>query len=683
MIKSKSEIKLDLDLEFSEGQRESMTNFLLDCVDSMRIKMPSLLITEHAEKYRIIKSGPKRGRLSFVDSAYLIKPGNLMAPFSPVQHVSVMKAAQGGWTMLLECILAYYMHEYPVDSLFMASSQDTLERWASRRLESMIEDYDLRQYIYAQYASRNSRRSGDKTFSKEYHGCRLDLVSMQAVAQIRGMDKLLLIRDDIDGAPPQLKTGEGNFMDVSFVRTNSYADRRKVMDVGTPGLESESLIYPEYLKGDQQKFHVPCLACGTKQVLVFENFHPIMLNGQLKDAIYIPPCCGEEIHNYDKPDLIRHGEWKPTAKSVSPFHVSFHWPSFYAPSFMLTWRGVYEEYLKTRDDPEGDRTFKNLYLGEPYKPPGRRPKLEVVNSLRQNYKMGEVPEGVVFLTFAVDVQRGNQKGETRNKPARLELKAWGHGSKYRGWTILYKVFEGAIDNAYDGAWEKLYQWIMEEDGLTFKRRDGVEFQTAMGLIDSGDGMFYDVVYAFCERIPNVFPLKGSRDLLKKDKQKGRDEIGKDIYKRYYPSRIPSGRLYTVVSNYYRRQLYARLERTYKLLDKPRPDKEAGFLGFPRDYTDEQFKQLTAYDELEGGSFEKYDRPAEGHDVTIYNLCAGDIWLDEYIKERVDALVKMGANQYKAEDTYTKTLALIDMQMEKGDATEEQITQYRSALESLS
>ena len=97
---------------------------------------------------------------------------------SPVQRTVALKAAQGGWTMLAECVIGYYMGYAPADILFISATQDLLERWASRRLEPMIDSYKIRRHIHAsgELAAR-TRRTGDKMWSKEYFGCRLDMAS--------------------------------------------------------------------------------------------------------------------------------------------------------------------------------------------------------------------------------------------------------------------------------------------------------------------------------------------------------------------------------------------------------------------------------------------------------------------------------------------------------------------------
>jgi phage terminase large subunit GpA-like protein len=69
------------------------------------------------------------------------------------------------------------------------------------------------------------------------------------------------------------------------------------------------------------------------------------------------------------------------------------------------------------------RSYVNIYAGLPYKDTGSRPKLSTVIALKGNYVSGTVPEGVLFLTAAVDVQAGSQKDP--DNPPRLEMEVLG------------------------------------------------------------------------------------------------------------------------------------------------------------------------------------------------------------------------------------------------------------------
>lgn len=671
----------ELKLQITSDQLSDMQDFLRDQIRGIPSTLPTLKISEHAELHRVMPPGtPRPGPLDLSYTPYLIEPMDNMSPFSPIKHTAIMKGHQLGFTLMAECVLCYFMDHDPADILFISATQDLLERWASRRLEPAINSYKLREHVYAQYASKNSKRTGDKTYSKEYHGCRLDMASAQAAAALRATDKRIVIRDEIDGAPRLLKTGEGDWLDVSAGRIDFWGARGKILDFSTPTLYNASAIHDAFIIGDQRFYFVPCVKCGEMQMLETERLHPIIVNGILKDVSYICSSKHEcELKNHNKTEMLAQGGWRPTATSIDPYYRSYQIGTLYAPVGAATWLSIYKKREAAKEKIGGMRSFKNLEEGWPYREEGSRPKLENVIGLRGNYRKGTVPDGVIFLTAAVDVQRG--RADNPDKPARLEMEILGHGDKYRTWSVDYKVFKGAISDPYDGAWEMLYKWVMEEDGLFYQRRDGKEFQVMIGLIDSGDGKHYQEVYNFCEGIPGLYPLKGSKDLMKIDKSKG-DQMTKDIFKRYYETDISATtKLYSIVSVLYRTELYRRLDRTYQVFKEPNPETKSGFCGFPSDYSDEYFKQLTAPEKKRDGSFDKHDRPSEAHDVRIYNMCAGDIWLDARVKERHEELRKLNANPNSLKN-FDKKIALIEMQLDNDDVTDEQIQIYNSVISNM-
>lgn len=621
----------------SPSDLQSMHDFMADNVRDLPSALPSEQISEYAERKRVMPPGtPRPGPLDLMYSKYLIEPMNNMAPFSPVQHQAVMKAAQGGFTMMMECILCYYIGCDPADQLFVSSTDANIERWASRRLEPAIDSYDLRRHIYAQAKSKGSRKTGDTTFSKEYYGCRLDMTSAQSPSGLRSMDKRILQRDEIDGAPAELVTGEGNWLDVSYARTNFHGSRRKVNDVSTPTNYDVSEIYRLFLDGDQRKFLVPCPLCGKSQELKMGNdktqygLKPERKAGILIDAYYICEFCHDALFNYDKTSMIEGGAWEPSARSVSNIYRSYHWSALLAPEGALSWLDVYKAYLKALTKPDGLKSFTNLYEGLPFKESGTRPQVDKVYELRSDYRAGTVPAGVLFLTAMVDVQRGSDK-DSKN-PARIELEVCGHGPGYRTWSILYKVIEGAIDDPNGGAWADLNAWALET-GLVFESKVGKKFQIKIVLIDSGDGKYYDVVYRFTELWDNTYPSKGFSTLKKRrdEKADGIDEALPSNFKRYRAKKISESIiLYEISTNYYKSHLYNSLKI-------PRVDKDTqypGFCEFPIDYNERYFKMLTAEEKLRDGSFRcKSGVRNESLDCRVGCLCAADVFIDAYVTEK--------------------------------------------------
>ena len=608
------------------------TDFLLELLEDMPTKPPLYLISEYIEGRRLLPPDtPFPGFWSNSFTPYSVELMDNMSPFSGVQHQAVMKCAQSGVTACAEAVIAYWMDESPAPILFISATEDSVEKWASERLEPLIDSCGFRHKMVAKSAAQKGRRTGDKAFSKSYIGGSLHMTSARKPVGLRSQTKRVLIRDEIDGAPEQLVTKEGSWLKVSLARTNAFQHRRRVFDLSTPTVSGESPIYEAYLIGDRRASMIPCPICGKLQPLEFtaedgspnHGLFPDKKAGELERVYYLCQFCHDAFFqdsNFLQPQ--NGARWEPMAQSIAKSYRSYHLGGLVVPFAMMSWRQIWEEYEEAQAIPGGMRAFLNLILGLPYVETGARPKVENVIELRGGYSAGEVQDDVLFLTCGVDVQRGG-----KNSKARVEFEVCGHGLGYRTWSMDYQSFEGSVSNAYEGAWERLYQYLLTTE---FKRSDGAAFPIQFMLVDSGDGATTDVVYEFCSRLRNCFPSKGTADLTKKKREaKDIDEQTPQNFV-YYKFTKPRGGdlfLYTISTNRYKRRLYDFLALQRKQTGKQPP----GFCDFPREYGKRFFEMLTAEEQLSDGSFASRGRRNEALDCRVLNMCGAHIYLDNLVE----------------------------------------------------
>jgi phage terminase large subunit GpA-like protein len=604
--------------------------FLLAENEKRPIKPPPELISEWVEGHRVLPTNtPFPGFWENARTPYLKELMDNMSPFSPVTITSVMKGAQIGVTAAAENVIGYWMQPCPSEILYVSATDGLLEKWATKRLEPLIDSLGFRNMVVAQVDNAKSRRTGDKLMSKSYVGGNLDMASAQSASGLRSDSKRILILDEVDGAPRMLKTGEGNWLDVAYARCAAWGHRAKILEFSTPTTFDDSLIRERYESGDRRKFKVPCPFCGVMDVLEFQHLKYEM-KSQLESVWYeCPHCVGVggqsvgKLFNHHKTVMLNAGQWEPTTVATTAGHRSYHIESLYSPVGMMSWFKLMEKYLEAKQTPGAMRSFINLNRGLPYKEEGSRPKVEKVIELRGEYKEGEVPKGVLYLTMSVDVQQGS-KNDPSNPP-RLEVEVLGHGAGFRTWSILYKWFEGnTTTSAFDGAWADLHEWA-EKGGLTFKRADGLQFPVGLVFIDSGDGNYTDIVYNFAGRWGSTFPIKGFNALNKRKHEKG-DETGHHNFKKY--RRVQSQRhgdveFYEISTNHYKTRVYNELKITRRDFEPQKP----GFCNFPRDRGEKYFAGLTAEEKRADGSFHNGGRRNEPLDLRAYNLCAGDVYLD--------------------------------------------------------
>jgi phage terminase large subunit GpA-like protein len=655
------------------------------------IRQPSPDIAAFISKNRILPPGtPFPGPVDLRLTPHVIEWLWNMSIYSGVQHQAILKAAQIAATFAIECIIGYWMREMPTAIMYLSATQDLLEKWGTKRLEPMIDSIGMREKILEHAENqfgRKSRRTGDKTFSKQFIGGFLEMASAQSPASQRSDSIRVMIRDEIDGAPTLLTTGEGNWLNTSAARTKFWGDRKKITDLSTPTTHEMSNIYPLYEDGDRRLRMVPCPLCSTPQKPRLQPLYwlPEVGNhglrgdfkaGKLVDAYYLCEFCHDAIFDIHKYDMFNAGVWEPTAVSKSTTLRSYYINSLYSPPRTVSWKDYYTEWYNSKDNPDMLRGFTNLYGGMPYRETGTRPKLDTVIELRGGYDAGTVTDNILWITAGGDVQRGKKmyehytdedidqeierlreqgKDPWHHGLPRIEVEVLGHSHGYRTASVEYLIFYGSTADPYAGAWEKLRQWI-NETNLIYTREDGSRIPASKMLIDSGDGERTNAVYDFCEPYDIILPCKGDQ-VLKKNKNIKGDEITKAMFSRYQKTKIGESQiLVTMSTNYYKSRIYNNLKIPRTNNEEQRP----GFMDHPRQYGDWYFKMLTAEEKRIDGSFHDSGRRNEALDVKVYALTASDVLIDEWVYSVRDSYVKAGMPREKARLAYDHAMLIRDL-----------------------
>lgn len=648
----------------------SDNDFLLELNDSKPTEPPPELISDYIHLRRILPPGsPMPGPFDIHIAPALIEPMNNMAPYSAINRTSFMKGVQiMATSYLAENVIAYYMDVNPAEVMYCTATIDLLTKW-TKRLEPLIDSCGYRHKISAQVENTKSRKTGDKMYSKEYAGGSLSMTSLQSPAGMRSESNQILVIDEADGAPATTTTGEGSFLGILEGRTAAYGSKYKIMELSTASTYDDSVIHPQFLEGDQRFYNVPCLRCGKDIILMFDQLRPVFdKHGHLKSVFYECECNGQ-LFNSDKTEMMRegNGHWVPTAIARDIRHRSYQLSSMYSPVGFMSWHRMYDLYLKAEENPDRKPSFVNLYRGMPYKEDGQRPDISKKNELRGIYKDGTVPDGVLYMTMAADVQRGKEiyqemsadelseeigrmKREGVNlwksSLPRIEMEVYGVGKAYRSWSIDYKIFYGHTTmGPYEGAFEEMYLWA-EKNKLEYHRADGRVFVPMIASMDASDGVTQAAVFEYCERFgANTYPNIND-GWLKKKKDPEIDEETRRNFDRYRLAKKGKGgpEYIQISTNYYKKIVYQRL-KIERELDDSKPQRPA-FCDFPANRADHYFKMLTNEEQLNDGSFHNGGRPVEALDCRGYNLCIADIWLEAGVK---DAREKAEKARYRPED----------------------------------
>jgi phage terminase large subunit GpA-like protein len=598
---------------------------LVDRIMQMPTRTHNPSIVEYAET-TIVPSGKYRGiKFDHKRAPQLKEILSLLSPDSFYQDVILMSPAQWGKSTLAELMAMYYIQAVPSEIMYVSSNETAAMKWLERRIVPRAAAAGIQ--FKTELENRLSRKTGDTSISKIFPGGNIDAVSALSPAQLASETKRIVIGDETDRWKLELGD-EGSVLDMIRARTQAWGNQAKRLWISTPTTEQASVIYKLFLTGDQRFYYVPCPYCGTMQLMEFsyDRGHGLMWqhkNGKINRKSIVLICennqCMREIKESSKQTMLRGGEWRKTAAPQYDYIASFNSNGLY--SHMLSWYDMVVSYEKAQHSEMEKQAHENLKMGRPYRSSGARPKAEKLLEHRGKYKIGEVPESVLYLTCGIDVQRGSEKNP--ENPPRLEMEVLGIGLGYRTWSILYKRFEGEISDPYSGAWEKLHQWAIESEFKFTRKIDGFKFPVSLVFIDSGDGESTDVVYRFSQRWQNTFPIKGQR-AIKKRKNENSDELTESSFRRYRAARMnDETTIYEISTVYYKNQIYNNLKIDRQPIEPQKP----GFCDFPIDYGEKYFDMLTAEEKMANGSFESYGRRNESLDCRVYALCAADVWLD--------------------------------------------------------
>ena len=623
--------------------------FLLNCILKLRSEPATAMPSVWAEDTRFLTSGstPFPGKWSWTRTPWFREPLDMLSPFSETQRIAIMKSTQIGATAsLVENAIGFTIAADPCPALFVSGDENLIATAKKTRIDPMIDNSGLRPKIMADSLKKGIRRSGDSKGVLEFPDGFIKMCGPAVEASFQGISYKVLLLDEVDLYPYKLgKSGET--VKVIEGRSDAFGDRKKIFYMSRPTVafgisETEakekeessdtkgpdqigSRILDLYNDGDKRKYMVPCPHCGGKQELVFNkgttdagieygmSFDSEACRaGDFSSIRYLCRHCGKGFEEYHKASIVQPengAEWVPTAKAKVPYMVSYHISSLY--SLTVDWWEVVSEFLQSIGDPAKMQIFYNRFLGLPFEDRSGGVKAEVISDKRDKYPRNTIPEGVLFLTAACDVQRGEK--------ARLEVEVKGWGKNFRNWSIDYRIFEGNTEDVYDECWQKLGAMINETWG------DG--FQIERMLVDSGDGTMTNVVYSACR-------MYGTDDLLMLP-SKGFPMTAKtrDAYKI-----VPlAGEVFPRVDIYvdkYKNKMANWLKQDWRAGEAA----PVGWPMFPSGYTSEYYRQLTTEERkfYKTGSigFFKWEQHGrnESWDVFGYNCACADFVIEDYSKD---------------------------------------------------
>ena len=488
-----------------------------------------------------------------------------------VEQVSVIKSARVGWTKMMNVVVAYYMVQDPCPIMIVQPTVEDAEGYSKEEIAPMIRDVPVLAELMPEAKARDS---GQTILHKLFPGGSVSMVGANSGRGFRRVSRKVVLFDEVDGYPPSAGT-EGDQIKLGIRRSEYYWDR-KIGAGSTPLIAGTSRIAELFAKGDQRRYYVPCPHCGHMDYLVFrrdgtEQGHYMQWpDDEPEKAYFVCRGNGCVIEHEHKRAMVEAGEWRAQA----PFkgHASFHIWAAYSYSPNASWGQIASEFVEANGEgPEKLKTFVNTVLGETWQDRGDAPDWLRLYQRRERYPIGEVPEGVVFLTAGIDVQKD-----------RLVYEVVGWGAGKRSWSIDSGILPGDTSTESGAPWQALDELL----GRAWQSADGQALSIRMLAVDSGYNT--QTVYNWCRRhaMSRVIACKGvptANVLIGTPTKVDVSVRGKRLSRGY--------KVWPVGVNIAKNELYGwlRLDAPTTESGDPLP---SGYCHFP-EYGEEYFKQLTA------------------------------------------------------------------------------------------
>lgn len=444
-----------------------------------------MTISEWANKYMELPAGSNEAGKFSVDNMPWQKAIMDAISDPSVVDITCMTSAQVGKTTILLCGIGYYIEHEPTTQLVVLPTLILGERFSKTRLATMIRDVPC---LQDKIAPAKSKDSDNTIMFKGYPGGHIVVAGANSAASLSSMPLRIIWMDEVDRFPDSAGT-EGNPVLLAEARSKSFWNKKHIR-TSTPTIKGKSRIEAEYLNGSMETWCVCCPSCGEFQPYDFKRIDFDTLTMTCLS-------CGEMIPEKDWKEsehawIAEHPERKK--------HRSFHLNELASP--YEDWSNIIEQFkkanrlMKDLHDPTDLQVFINTVLGECWEETvmeNEHLDAKVIAERAEHY-LADIPDGVLLLTAAIDVQDN-----------RFEIEVRGWTRNYESWGICKTEIYGELIR--QDVWDELEDYLR----TTFRFADGRELNIAAFGMDSG-GHHTNQVYKWIKKMQKrgkrAYALKG-------------------------------------------------------------------------------------------------------------------------------------------------------------------------------
>ncbi len=533
---------------------------------------PRLTVSQWADQYRYLSSESAAEAGKWTTKPYQREPLDAVSD-ARVECVVIKAATQMLKTVTIENGIGYFVHQDPGPILVLQPRDADAKAFSKERIAPMIRDTPVLQGLFSESKSRSSNNTIEE---KLFPGGMLAITSAGSPGNLARRAIRFLFCDEVDKYPATAGS-EGNPISLARKRLVTFRHRKKQILTCSPTI-ADSEIDRAYEASDRREYFVPCPVCGHMQSMMLRFQTQVVWDSSLPTreeqaatARYHCESCDAPWNDADRWKAVERGEWRAQGR----FHGT---AGFWISELYSPWKSLSDivlDFLMKKNNAEDLKTFTNTSLAENWVEKGEAPEWELLLARREDYPVGTIPHGGLFLTAGVDVQRDRLE---------VEIVTWGRNRE--SWSVAYLILEGKTSEA--AVWEKLAAIRAQ----SYQTESGAEIPISRMFVDSGDST--QDVYNWVRSQPatQVMAIKGS--------DKGILPVGQPspVDVTQGGKKIKAGLKIRMINvNFFKSDFYAALK-----LRRPTEEElqkgfafPQGFCHFPAgdNFGDEHFKQLCA------------------------------------------------------------------------------------------
>lgn len=325
-----------------------------------------------------------------------------------LREITLCTGAQVGKTQGINVAMTWLWVFAPGPTMVVQPTSEDVRAFSEKRLKPTLEDSEKLSMLIPENRKKLFR-AAEYTLAT----CSVFLRGAGSPSKLASWAIRYVLLDETDKYPEGF-TREGDPVELLRQRMKTYEGTQKLISDSTPTTE-KGVIWRLFKEGDQREYFVKCQNCGGRFQLTFKavtfTASEEMTPAEIAQTARLQcPACGAKYDTAQKNELVKHGEWRPTAESAASASASFHLQSIASPWVSL--EALTERFIRAkRAGRDQLRVFVNSELAEPWIEEGDSLLSTRLSALEADYDEGghfpgDDPIEARARFCGVDVQKG-------------------------------------------------------------------------------------------------------------------------------------------------------------------------------------------------------------------------------------------------------------------------------------